>query len=221
MNKRLTITDVAKAVGITPRTIMRWEKSGKIKKPKRDWRGWRFYYEEDIRDIREFFESCYEFDSENGALINAAKEKATSLVFSVSIPSPFDSYSPRVIMFKLFALSQRTIIPIVIKPPHENSRSVCCFSGILPMSQYIVERSSSVFTMSVSSNVTEQNRGGGEWQEMNSIAKWSFKPQVKYRFSNNVTGGMHFEYGKNDSKRSGTTKFSEFGINVRIDIRGS
>lgn len=73
-NKRLTITEVADSVGVTPRTIMRWEKSGKIRRPKRDWRGWRFYYEEDIQKIREFFESSYEFNGENGTLLSAAKK---------------------------------------------------------------------------------------------------------------------------------------------------
>ena len=57
MNGRLTITDVAKSVGVTPRTIMRWEKAGKIRKPKRDWRGWRFYYKEDLAEIKQFFET--------------------------------------------------------------------------------------------------------------------------------------------------------------------
>jgi polysaccharide export outer membrane protein len=52
---------------------MRWEKAGKIKKPKRDWRGWRFYYEEDIEVIKQFVESSYEYDGENGVLVNAAK----------------------------------------------------------------------------------------------------------------------------------------------------
>jgi len=73
MEKRLTITEVAKTVGVTPRTIMRWEKSGKIKKQKRDWRGWRFYSSEDVEEIKQFVESCYEYDGENGALVSTAK----------------------------------------------------------------------------------------------------------------------------------------------------
>ncbi|MBN2012686.1 cell surface protein SprA [candidate division KSB1 bacterium] len=76
-------------------------------------------------------------------------------------------------------------------------------------------------TMSMSNNVNEQNKSGGEWQEMDRSSKWSFKPEIRYNFSTNVSGGMHFEYGKNDSKRAGTTKFTEFGLNVRIEIKGS
>lgn len=76
-------------------------------------------------------------------------------------------------------------------------------------------------TFSIDNSVTEQNVRGGKWQEMNKSSKWSFKPQMSYRFSNNVSGGIHFEYGKNESKRMGTTSFQDFGINVRIEIRGS
>ena len=80
MNGRLTITDVAKTVGVTPRTIMRWEKAGKIRKPKRDWRGWRFYYKEDLEEIKQFFETSYEYDEENGAMVNISKGFAIMLI---------------------------------------------------------------------------------------------------------------------------------------------
>lgn len=66
MNGRLTITEVAKYIGVTPRTIMRWEKTGKIKRSRRDWRGWRFYLKEDMEDIRKFYESSYEYNNEGG-----------------------------------------------------------------------------------------------------------------------------------------------------------
>ena len=60
MNGRLTITDVAEKVGVTAKTIVRWEKSGKIRKPKRDWKGWRFYSEDDVADIQRFVGTVYE-----------------------------------------------------------------------------------------------------------------------------------------------------------------
>lgn len=60
MNGRLTITDIAKKVGVTPKTIMRWEKSGKIKKPKRDWKGWRIYLEDDLARIQQVIDSLYD-----------------------------------------------------------------------------------------------------------------------------------------------------------------
>lgn len=86
MDGRLTITEVANTVGVTPRTIMRWEKAGKIKKPKRDWRGWRFYHKEDLKEIKKFYETCYEYDEENGAMVNISKGMlAIFLVTSLAI----------------------------------------------------------------------------------------------------------------------------------------
>ena len=60
VRKRLTITEVADIVGISPKTIVRWEKVGKIRKSKRDWRGWRVYDETDVSHIREFHETIFE-----------------------------------------------------------------------------------------------------------------------------------------------------------------
>jgi polysaccharide export outer membrane protein len=53
-NGRMTVTDVAERLGVTTKTITRWEKSGKITRAKRDWRGWRVYEKEDFRKLREF-----------------------------------------------------------------------------------------------------------------------------------------------------------------------
>ncbi len=58
--RRLTITELADQIGITPKTIIRWEKAGKIRKPKRDWKGWRVYDEEDIEQIRKIVSTVYE-----------------------------------------------------------------------------------------------------------------------------------------------------------------
>lgn len=59
-NKRLTITEVAEMIGISAKTIMRWEKSGRIRKPKRDWRGWRVYDQQDVEIIRSFHDALFE-----------------------------------------------------------------------------------------------------------------------------------------------------------------
>ena len=56
-NKRMTITDVAEKLGVTPKTIARWEKAGKVSRPKRDWRGWRTYSMEDFKKIQAFKET--------------------------------------------------------------------------------------------------------------------------------------------------------------------
>ena len=83
LKDRLSITEVAKSVGVTPRTIMRWEKSGKIKRSKRDWRGWRFYQKEDIDDIRKFFESSYEYDEAGKAGVSFSKDVLVALVMAL------------------------------------------------------------------------------------------------------------------------------------------
>ncbi len=57
MNGRLTITEVAEMVGVSPRTIMRWESNGKVRKAKRDWRGWRIYGNEDIEELIAFHDA--------------------------------------------------------------------------------------------------------------------------------------------------------------------
>ena len=60
VKSRMTITEVAHIVGISAKTIARWEKLGKIKKSKRDWRGWRVYDENDLHQIKQFHETVFE-----------------------------------------------------------------------------------------------------------------------------------------------------------------
>jgi excisionase family DNA binding protein len=56
---RLSITEVAKQLGVTTKTITRWEKSGKIKQAKRDWRGWRVYSSDEVEMMRSFVQAVY------------------------------------------------------------------------------------------------------------------------------------------------------------------
>jgi len=53
-NGRMTITEAAEQVGVSPKTLLRWEKAGKTPKPNRDWRGWRVYEEEDLNHLKAF-----------------------------------------------------------------------------------------------------------------------------------------------------------------------
>ena len=59
LDSRLTITGVARALGVTTKTITRWEKAGKIKPAKRDWRGWRVYSLEVLDDMKRFVQAVY------------------------------------------------------------------------------------------------------------------------------------------------------------------
>ena len=62
---RMTITDVADRIGVTPKTIMRWEKAGKVNRPKRDWRGWRVYDKGDLIKLKDFKDTIiYEEDGD-------------------------------------------------------------------------------------------------------------------------------------------------------------
>ncbi len=63
-NGRMTITDVAGRLKITPKTIVRWEKSGKVRRAKRDWRGWRIYDKDDFKKLRDFKETIVFLDGE-------------------------------------------------------------------------------------------------------------------------------------------------------------
>ena len=55
----MTITEVASSLGVTTKTITRWEKSGKVKRAKRDWRGWRVYSRDDLEEMRSLIHTVY------------------------------------------------------------------------------------------------------------------------------------------------------------------
>ena len=59
LDGRLSITEVAEQLGVTTKTITRWEKVGKVKKAKRDWRGWRVYSSEDLEEMKGFVQTVY------------------------------------------------------------------------------------------------------------------------------------------------------------------
>ena len=61
---RMSITDVADRIGVTTKTITRWEKAGKVERAKRDWLGWRIYDKEDLRRLKEFKETIISFEEE-------------------------------------------------------------------------------------------------------------------------------------------------------------
>lgn len=61
---RMTITDIAERIGVTPKTIIRWEKSGKVNRAKRDWRGWRVYDKNDFKKLRNFKETVIYYEED-------------------------------------------------------------------------------------------------------------------------------------------------------------
>ena len=56
---RLSITEVARELGVTTKTITRWEKAGKIKAAKRDWKGWRVYSSQELEEMKSFVQAVY------------------------------------------------------------------------------------------------------------------------------------------------------------------
>lgn len=50
-------------LGVSTKTLARWEKVGKIRRSKRDWRGWRVYEEGDVQQIKEFHEAIFEVET--------------------------------------------------------------------------------------------------------------------------------------------------------------
>lgn len=65
-DNRMTITDVAERIGVTTKTIIRWEKAKKVGLAKRDWRGWRFYEKKDLQRLKDFKETIYYEEDGNG-----------------------------------------------------------------------------------------------------------------------------------------------------------
>lgn len=51
----LRVKDVEKIIDRDRCTILRWEREGKIPHPQKDSRGWRYYTEQDIQVILNFF----------------------------------------------------------------------------------------------------------------------------------------------------------------------
>ena len=59
LDGRLSITEVAEKLGVSTKTITRWEKAGKVKQAKRDWRGWRVYSPEELEEMKGLVQTVY------------------------------------------------------------------------------------------------------------------------------------------------------------------
>jgi predicted site-specific integrase-resolvase len=55
----LTITEAARMIGVSAKTIVRWEKSGKVRRSKRDFRGWRVFDGKDLKKLKAFRETIF------------------------------------------------------------------------------------------------------------------------------------------------------------------
>ena len=56
---RMTISEVARQLGVSAKTIRRWEEAGKVPAAKKDWRGWRVYLPKDVARLVSFHDALY------------------------------------------------------------------------------------------------------------------------------------------------------------------
>ncbi len=61
MNAMMSITEAAERVGVSRRTIVRWEASGKVAKAKRDYKGWRVSDHDDIEELIAFHDKVVQY----------------------------------------------------------------------------------------------------------------------------------------------------------------
>jgi len=55
--KRYKTRDISKIFDISKATLFRWEKDGLISNVGRDWRNWRLYSKQNIKEIRKIMQS--------------------------------------------------------------------------------------------------------------------------------------------------------------------
>jgi DNA-binding transcriptional MerR regulator len=61
MNKTVLIAEAAESVGVSRRTIVRWEAAGKVAKAKRDYKGWRVYDHDDVEKLIAFHDKLVQY----------------------------------------------------------------------------------------------------------------------------------------------------------------
>jgi DNA-binding transcriptional MerR regulator len=61
MKKMMSITEAAESVGVSRRTLMRWEAAGKVAKAKRDYRGWRVYDHDAVEELIAFHDKVVQY----------------------------------------------------------------------------------------------------------------------------------------------------------------
>ena len=57
MKHMISITEAAERVGVSVRTITRWEAAGKVAKAKRNYIGWRVYDHDDVEELITFHDT--------------------------------------------------------------------------------------------------------------------------------------------------------------------
>ncbi len=55
--KRFKTIEVCKRFDVSRATLFRWEREGLISDPPRDWRNWRVYTDQNIKEIKQIIQS--------------------------------------------------------------------------------------------------------------------------------------------------------------------
>lgn len=55
--KRYKTNEVCKLFDVSRATLFRWEREGRISGPQRDWRNWRIYTTQNIKEIKRIIET--------------------------------------------------------------------------------------------------------------------------------------------------------------------
>ena len=72
---------------------------------------------------------------------------------------------------------------------------------------------------STSNNVYNTNKEG-EYIIYSGSKNWSLKPEITYNVSSKISGGLHFEIGKNEDLKTGKNSIKDFGLSIDIIIAG-
>ena len=79
-------------------------------------------------------------------------------------------------------------------------------------------------TFDYNKSLNEKSLQGGNFQVMGDDYSWTVQPKIDYSFTNKVSGGIYYKYGNRYNNRRNAegkpTKFSDFGFNINIQIRG-
>src|SRR5579862_9896779 len=76
MAAKMTRAQVARLLGVTPKTLYLWEKSGRVESPERDWRGWRWYTDGHLEALRRIVGATAETGEKASVGARHAEEKA-------------------------------------------------------------------------------------------------------------------------------------------------
>ncbi len=102
----LTITEAAKLIGVSSKTIVRWEKAGKVRRSKRDFRGWRVFDGKDLKKLKAFRETIFYVFTAMALVLGSVVFAADLEVVSETTPAVTTQTTPSAVSETAPALAQ-------------------------------------------------------------------------------------------------------------------